>query len=542
MTRTLLSLLFAILLNLQGVHGQGYPIDKGVDVVHYRFHLTLTDASDEIAGKADITVRFVEAGRTEFELDLIGLNAEASAGMEVQDVVLAEDHVQFSHENNRLTVSLPSPSKPEEQKTFTVTYRGIPQDGLIIGTNLHGERTFFGDNWPDRARHWLPTVDHVADKATVEWIVTAPEDYEVVATGLLLERSDLPDGTELTHWASDIPISPKVMVMGAARFAIRTTGFVGDIPIQSWVYPEDREAGFHDFSAAEKVVEFFQDMIGPFPYEKMANVQSKTRYGGMENAGNIFYSERAVRGDGRNEGLIAHEIAHQWFGDSVTEMDWNHIWLSEGFATYFTHIYNEFNYGRDRLVEGMERDRTTVIRFLAENPDLPLVPPEYDDPNRMLNRNAYQKGGWTLHMLRRQVGDEAFFAGVRDYYETYRDGNALTEDFQGIMERASGQDLTWFFHQWAYVAGHPVLEGEWEFDAASGELSLSIRQVQPRDHVFRFPLDIGVLSRDGSVELLGTVEVTKGAETFTLPISAQPTDIILDPHTLLLFEGGLTRG
>jgi aminopeptidase N len=223
-------------------------------------------------------------------------------------------------------------------------------------------------------------------------------------------------------------------------------------------------------------------------------------------------------------------------------MDWNHIWLSEGFATYFTHIYNEFNYGRDRLVEGMERDRTTVIRFLAENPDLPLVPPEYDDPNRMLNRNAYQKGGWTLHMLRRQVGEEAFFAGVRDYYETYRDGNALTEDFQGIMERASGQDLTWFFHQWAYVAGHPVLEGEWEFDAASGELSLSLRQVQPRDHVFRFPLDIGVRSRDGSVELLGTVEVTKGAETFTLPISAQPTDIILDPHTLLLFEGGLTRG
>jgi len=245
--------------------------------------------------------------------------------MEVHGVTQEGDPVKFTHSGDRLTVTLGSPPSSEEQRTYSISYQGTPADGLIIGTNRWGERTFFGDNWPDRARHWLPTVDHVSDKATVEWVVTAPEDYEVVGTGTLVERSDLPDGTELTHWASDVPIPPKVMVMGAARFAIRTTGYVDGIPIQAWVYPRDREAGFLDFAQAEKAVRFFHERVGPFPYEKLANIQSQTRYGGMENAGNIFYSEGAVRGDLSNEGLIVHEVAHQWFGDSVTELDWNHI-------------------------------------------------------------------------------------------------------------------------------------------------------------------------------------------------------------------------
>jgi aminopeptidase N len=537
----ILAACFLLPMSACAVQGQTYPRDWAVDILHYRFHLTLSDASNEIRGRTEVTVRFSEEGRTDFTLDLVGRKDGSSSGMQVRNVTRDGQEVRHRHVGDLLTISLTAPSLAGEERTFSVTYEGTPEDGLIIGTNQYGERTFFGDNWPDRARHWLPTIDHVSDKATVEWIVNAPEDYEVVATGRLVERSDLPDGTELTHWRSEVPISPKVMVMGAARFAIRTTGHVGHIPIQAWVYPQDREAGFHDFSRAERVVGFFQDQIGPFPYEKLANVQSKTRYGGMENAGNIFYSERAIRGDGSNEGLIVHEIAHQWFGDSVTETDWNHIWLSEGFATYFTHLYNEHFYDRTRLVQGMERDRRTVIQFLARNPDLALVPPGYEEPEDMLNRNAYQKGSWVLHMLRRVVGDEVFWSGIRDYFATYRDSNARTEDFQNIMTQASRQDLDWFFHQWAFVAGHPVLEGTWSYDASSGRVDLTIQQVQARDFTFRFPIDIAVVSPDGEIATVSTMEVSERRQSFSVPVETEPSSIILDPDTWLLFEGRLTR-
>lgn len=537
-------LLFFLVILLPGLGptqlAAQYSRDPAIDIVHYRFFLTLSDDSDEIQGKTEITVRFTETGTASFSLDLVGKDPASGRGMEVVEVSREGVPATFSHMEDRLEIHLSSPPMAQERRTFAVTYRGTPADGLIIGTNMHGDRTFFGDNWPNRARHWLPTVDDVSDKATVEWIVTAPEHYDVVGSGQLVERSDLGDGLGLTHWRADVPIPPKVMVMGAARFAIRTTGYVGSTPIQAWVFPQNREAGFHDYAQAEKAVAFFTTHVGPFPYAKLANVQSKTRYGGMENAGNIFYSERSVRGDRSNEGLIVHEIAHQWFGDSVTEGEWWHLWLSEGFATYFTHRYREVVYGRDRLRSGMERDRETVLGFYERSPELALIPLQLQDPNRMLNRNAYQKGSWVLHMLRRQVGEDAFWEGIREYYRQYRDATALTQDLQRVMEDVSGQDLEWFFQQWAYEPGHPILEGEWSYDEAAGQLSLTINQRQDNGFIFRFPLDVRV-EGEGEV-LMQSVEVTQEEETFTFSFPVKPDGVTLDPECWLLFDGEVEKG
>lgn len=522
----------------------GVPVHRdSVDILHYTFHLTLSDADDEILGRAEVTARFMEGGVDRLTLDLVGREAGSPTGMRVVEVSQGGTAVDFSHTENILNVFLPFPSRVGDEATVQVTYKGIPEDGLIIGKNKYGDRTFFGDNWPNRARYWLPTVDHPSDKATVEWVVTAPLHYEVVGTGKLVERTNLGEGLERTHWASLVPVATKVMVMGAAPFAVRETGRVGDVPIQAWVYPQDSLAGFHDFSRAGDAVRFFGDRVGPFPYAKLANVQSKTRYGGMENASNIFYAERAVRGDGRNEGLIVHEVAHQWFGDSVTEADWPHLWLSEGFATYLTHLFNEDVYGRDALVEGMQRDRRTVQRFLDSRPDLALVPRGVHDPMELLNQNAYQKGGWLLHMLRRQVGDTAFWSGIRRYYETYRDQNAVTEDFQEVMETVSGLDLEWFFHQWAYLPGHPVLDYDWHYEPATKEIVLTVRQDQPGEP-FRFPLDVGVVYPGQEVEVAGTLGVYGVEATISLPVRSRPDEVILDPGCWLLFElrGAVPQG
>ncbi|MCO6488853.1 MAG: M1 family metallopeptidase, partial [Phaeodactylibacter sp.] len=394
-----------------------------LDVQHYTFQLELSDKTDQVTASAQVTVKFLRPLST-FTLDLVK-RGEDGKGMQVMAVREEENPVDYRHEGEMLTLSPKPAVQPGEERTFRILYQGIPADGLIIDRNKHGDRTFFGDNWPNRARHWLPCVDHPSDKASVDFIVTAPDHYQVVANGIQLEETNLDDETKLTHWRETTPLPMKVAVIGAARFGVQYAGDVAGIPVTSWVYRQDREAGFYDYALAVEVLQFFIDYIGPYPYRKLANVQSKTRYGGMENASNIFYYENSVDGGRSEEALIAHEVAHQWFGNSASEQNWFHIWLSEGFATYGADLYMEHKYGRQRLADRLQTERQQVVAF-SNRKMAPVVDTTVNDWNALLNPNSYQKGAWVLHMLRRQVGDQAFRDGLRQYYALFRNGNALT--------------------------------------------------------------------------------------------------------------------
>jgi len=188
----------------------------------------------------------------------------------------------------------------------------------------------------------------------------------------------------------------------------------------------------------------------------------------------------------------------------------------------------------------MRGARNTVIAFYAQNSELALIAEQLTDPNRMLNRNAYQKGAWLLHMLRRQIGDESFWAGIREYYREYRDTNALTEDLQRVMEKASKQNLKQFFQQWAYVPGHPILEGTWRYDANAGQLNITIEQTQSSETIFMFPLDIEI-SISEEVTRVETLQMRSALETFSLSVDSAPSTVTLDPDTWLLFEGELSQ-
>lgn len=502
-----------------------YPLDPRVDIAHYRFDLRLDDADDRIEGLATLTVQLAEPGVGQLGLDLIG-GSGSERGMQVVRVEIDGSPATFRHLRDRLTIDLPA--EATGTLTVTVAYSGTPADGLVIGRNKHGDRTFFGDNYPDRARHWLPTVDHVSDKATVEWRITAPDHYQAIANGALVEETDLGDGRRLTHWRTTVPLATKVMVIGVARFAVDHLEPVHGVPVQSWVYPQDREAGFHDFALARQALDYFHHAVGPYPYAKLANVQSKTRYGGMENAGNIFYSENAVRGDRSNEGLIAHEIAHQWFGDSVSEADWHHVWLSEGFATYFTQLYLEHTYGAERLRAGMRQARERVLSHAERAPEMAIVDEKFG-MDGLLSANSYQKGGWVLHMLRRELGDDTFWQGIRAYYDRFRDGNALTADLAGAMEEAAGRPLGWFFDQWVFRPGHPELEGSWS--TAGHRLAVQLTQRQPGP--FRITVPLRAQLADGTtVDLEVEMAGTRIAADFELP--GQVVDVRLDPDAWLL--------
>ncbi len=533
-------LLFVLILSCSFVFADSYPRNPNIDVLHYKFQLTLSDETDEIRGHAEIEIQFKVDDVSEFALDLIGqLHPDSTNGMTVTGITQNEQAVAFSHKNYRIHFQLRSPSRANERRTYAVSYHGIPADGLIISKNMFGERTFFGDNWPNRARHWLPTIDHPYDKATCEFIVEAPEHYQVVSNGLLQGIADLPENRRRTHWRTQIPIPTKVMVIGVARFAVETAGVHQGKEIQSWVYDRNRQAGFHDFAQAVRVVELLANRIGPFPYDKLANVQSRTKYGGMENAGAIFYNEKKITGKRDNESLIVHEIAHQWFGDSVTEADWHHIWLSEGFATYFSWVFDEFTYGRERLVEDLKRGRERVLEFYQRRPESPIVDSTITDLNNLLNANTYPKGAWVLHMLRGVIGEEAFWQGIRDFYGKYRDKNVLTKDFQQVMEEAASADLTWFFQQWIHQPGQPKYKGHWHFNPATNELEVQINQVQKE--FFTMPVQVGIYLDKTKPPQIETLKIVQKENRFTFKLKKTPSDIVLDPALWVLHEAEFSK-
>jgi aminopeptidase N len=508
---------------------EGHP---GIDAEHYDFALRLREDTDRIDGAAAVRVRFVRDAVDTLALDLV--KKDGRTGMRVDSVTWKERAVGFDHEGARLRVATGASPERGETRTYRVHYGGVPGDGLIIGDNQFGDRTFFGDNWPLRARHWLPAVVHPADKATVTFAVTAPDAYQVVANGRLEARVDLPGPTTRTRYRSLRPLPMKVAVIGAARFAVGYPGAAAGVPLESWVYPQSLPSGFDQMAQAGRIVRFFTDKIAPFPFEKLANVESKTRYGGMENAGAIFYSEQAVAEGAGIEPLLAHEIAHQWFGDDVTETSYAHLWLSEGFATYLTDLFVEHAYGPERFRKRMRDEREQVAAFARENPSATLVDRRYDKATELLNPFSYQKGAWVLHMLRRRVGDEVFWAGLRRFYRAHAGGSADTRDFRAAMEAASGGDLRSFFEQWTDGPAVPRYEGTWRHE--DGRLTVRLRQVAPEDFTYTLPLEIGLYASDGAEPRVETVDVNARRETVSFSVEEAPARVALDPRANALID------
>lgn len=505
------------------VSGRAQSPGAVIDVQHYNFSIKLNDQNDTIKGKADIDVKFLKDAGS-FSIKLVKQKAQGK-GMLVSSITENGANVPFQQGDDDLTIT--TSAKIGSKHVYTIVYQGIPADGLIISRNKFGHRTFFGDNWPDRAHNWLPCVDNPDDKATVDFIVDAPSHYDVVSNGLKISETTLPDNFKETHWKETAPLPTKVMVIGVADFAIDHTGDVNKIPVYTYVFPENKEVGFAGYAVAKEILAYYIDKFGPYAYEKLANVQSKTIFGGMENASCIFYFENSA-GDKGIEELMAHEIAHQWFGDAASEKSFVHLWLSEGFATYMTNVYLEHKYGIDILRQLMADDRKTVFDF-EQKRNTPVVDTSVkSNYMQMLNANSYQKGGWVLHMLRRKLGDEAFWKGIRNYYAQYKNSNANTEDLRRIMEQASGQNLQQFFKQWLYTSGHPKLAIDWKYNAATKKLNIVVTQKQA--DLYNLTLEFLLNGK------LHKINVKNHITTVNVPASTKPATLIFEPNVDLLAE------
>ena len=324
-------------------------------------------------------------------------------------------------------------------------------------------------------------------------------------------------------------------------------------PLQYFVSQRDREYAPKGFSPAASALTFFSQTVAPYPYEKLALIVGATRFGGMENSSAIVFANNlfdqrqtdanAPAGSNnstsirfgiptRMESVVAHEIAHQWFGDSVTESTWADLWLSEGFATYFAGLFIEKYDGEAAFREYMRDAAQRYLNF-EKRSRFPIHDTETPNLMNLLNSNNYEKGAWVLHMLRSQLGDEAFFKGVRDYYDAHKEANATTEDLRAALEKSSGKNLKEFFARWIYGAGHPRYQMSWSVNNAQTELTVTVNQMQEGE-AFLDPVPLELTIDEKKVPLVFNPE--SKAATLIVPLKGKLTATVLDPNETLLKE------
>ncbi|HEY0385578.1 MAG TPA: M1 family metallopeptidase [Pyrinomonadaceae bacterium] len=508
--------------------------------VNYDVALVFDDKLMQLtSARADITVLILKDSLSTIDLDF--------GELRVESVQVGDAAARFEQSEGKLNVQLAAPASKGQQLTVSVKYSGRPKDGLVFAADKSGKASVTGDNWPDRVHHWIPCLDHPSAKATVRFTVTAPARELVVANGQLSAKRDNADDTRTWIYNEGVPIPPYCMVIAVGEFALLEAQPQALTPLFYYVPQTDRQFAPQGFAPAAQSVALFSQRVAPYPYEKLALIVGATKFGGMENSSAIvFPSTIFVR---RNDveqmstrynirrgivDVVSHEIAHQWFGDSVTEATWSDLWLSEGFATYFAGLFIEQSEGTEIFRRYMQEKARAYLEYEKER-SAPIFDPDTEDLNKLLNANNYEKGAWVLHMLRSQLGDEKFFRGIHNYYTAHISKNATTEDLRAALEEASGTSLRDFFQRWVYQSGHPRYEASWwQSRGKVRELSISLIQRQA-DAAFPNLFPVEIKMKGGSTTRV--IISPTGKETIKKITLPRPViDVRFDPDETILKE------
>ena len=535
-SKLLLSTLFLIVISSPAFPTRKERVVDKWKPIHYLVNIKLNRQLTEIeSAKTQIDIKALK------RLSVIDLDF---GELTTDRVNLNSKPIQFTHQNGQLNLQLPEPVNAGTTLSITVDYHGKPEDGLIFSPDKDGRAAVVGDNWPNRVHQWIPSLDHPSAKASVTFNITAAAENLVVANGSLDHVETTGDGNRTWTYTEEAAIPPYCMIIGVGQFNRQEPAHSTLTPLSYYVPGSDGPQVQHGFAPANPIVQFFSQTVGQYPYEKLALIVGNTRFGGMENSGaivfaaNLFTPNRAARAEPPYEipdsllSVVAHEIAHQWFGDSVTESTWADLWLSEGFATYFAGLFIQRSQGEAAFQDYMKKAAETAFQY-EEKTTSPVFDRDTEDLMKLLNPNNYQKGAWVLHMLRSQLGDEDFFKGIRSYYEAHKNGNATTEDLRVALEKSSRKDLDQFFKRWIYDSGHPIYKLTSNWDNKRRELMLKVEQLQT-GNLFYDPVPIAIES-DSGIKIVVFAPQGKVA-TKSIKLTSQPKTIVVDGGNTLLKE------
>jgi aminopeptidase N len=509
---------------------------------NYNVSLTFNDQLTELTNaRTEITILSLKDSLSQIDLDF--------GELPVDSVTVNNRAAPYERSAGLLNIKLPATTRRGTTLVVVISYHGRPKDGLILTADKAGKPSAVGDNWPNRVHHWIPSLDHPSAKATVTFSVTAPAGNAVVANGEMMRMEEASKTTRTWTYTESVPIPPYCMIVAVGDFAELTAPTLSGPPLYYYVPQTDKSFAAQGFAPALPALNFFTQTIASYPYEKLALIVGATRFGGMENSSAIVFSNTLFdpRSDAPvsssfkiREGLvevIAHEIAHQWFGDSVTEATWSDLWLSEGFATYFAGLFVQRHDGEPAFQRYMKKKAEEYFSFERKT-RTPIYDLQTEDLFKLLNANNYQKGAWVLHMLRSELGDDTFFRGIRLYYDGHRNATATTEDLRAAFEKASGQDLREFFARWIYGAGHPRYELMWAWKADTKKVRLELRQLQS-EPAFTNSMPIDIVTAKGKRRVV--LKPTSKRTIEEVSLDETPLSIDIDPENTVLMEARQNR-
>ncbi len=440
----------ALLVATAGVAAQAQPAaatsattptaesGAGFDVLHYAARLEPDIDQHTLTGTVALHARALVPGQHTLELDAGALTVDA--------VRIAGKSLQHTRVGRRLVIALPRPTVAGERWIFDIAYHGAPKFGLEFAPKRSQLYTIFSTS------QWLPAVDTPAERATLDLSVVLPRGLRAVGNGRLVSHRALSGRTDLYRWRQDLPVPSYTYGFAAGRF-VEATDRRGRVALRYLAEGYSADELRRVFADTGDMLAYFEQRAGVrYPGQQYTQaLVAKTI--GQELAGFALMSEaygREVLADPQAEALIAHEVAHQWWGNGVTCASWNHFWLNEGFATFMTAAYLQHRFGEAAYQKKIGGWRARVERLRAEGKDRPLVYPDWNQPSGDDRAVVYQKGAYVLHLLREQLGERAFWRGMRAYTRKHFGRAVVTTDFKAAMERASGRSLAGFFQQWVY--------------------------------------------------------------------------------------------
>jgi aminopeptidase N len=523
-----------------------YVGDRPVRLDHARLEWELDLAGRRLSGVATLTVVVRRDRLASVTLDAVELD--------VRDVAVAGRPASFDNDGERLRIVLPEPAREGDRLDLAIRYSCRPRRGLyFIGpTAEHPERALqcWTQGQDDDSRCFWPCLDQPIEKFTTEVICTAPAGLFVLSNGTLRERADTPDGQRTRwHYTLDLPLPAYLLTLVAGPFAeLRDRAPQTGVDVYAFVAPGREEDGRRSFARTAAMIDHFSEKIGvPYPHTRYSQITvPEFIFGGMENTTAttltdiVLLDERAAV-DHDVDGLVSHELAHQWWGDLLTCREWSEGWLNEGFATYFEYVWREHAKGRDEADHELLADTDGYLNE-AGRYQRPVVCRRYDEPIHLFDAHLYEKGGRVLHMLRNQLGDAAFWRALRHYARKHARGSVETRDLARAIEESTGRGVEAFLDRWIARPGHPDLAGDWRWDDDRKVGTLSLAQKQPiTPEAPPFELEATVrFEVDGRTQDV-LLAIREAAHSFEIPLAARPTQVIFDPGDVILKSIKLTK-
>lgn len=515
-------------------NGRQYAPDRIIDVTHQKIEFTPDFSSKTLNGTSTITFSPIAKPITELVLDGVDLQIE-----EVTSELKIES---WDYNDEALTILFEEPLAPGVSASVVVRYRAFPQQGLYFRTSdmgyPEGDDHLWTQGEPQLHRHWFPGYDYPNERFTSEVICHVPEDMTVLSNGTLISDT-VADGKRTVHWHQQKE-HVNYLISVIAGHLEKIDGKHGDLPLAFYTPPSEFAEAANSFEDTAKILSFLESEIGiPFPWAKYFNVcVTDFIAGGMENTSITTLTTRTLfsKSSGNlrtSHRLDAHEITHQWFGDLLTCKDWSHLWLNEGFATFYTHLYEEEKNGHDAMLYSLHLDAEHVF---SRNDNKPIVWREYKDPIEQFDYRAYPKGAWVLQMLRSQLGADLYQKSIQTYVERFRNGNVTTADLSKVIEELSGRSFDEFFDQWVYHGGFPNLKANYKWDPKKSKATLNISQTQKLSEqvlLFDFPLTIRFISEEGKIDDR-TVRIVEAKEDFSFDLDFKPAIVRIDPELAVL--------